>query len=277
MTEASSEFPTAHVLLISNLSRAASQTAPTAAADGGVNFTDEQRDMQRDTRRLPHDKYLRLAMSHRFCLVAPGDFISTHKVSEAMALGGAGGCIPVFVLPSVRTPRPRAGKLQEPPVPDQDRVVDVANHLPYTRWLDYCGVAFFVAERYAREAMGEVLGLLAAVPEAELQAKRRRLRRVRSAFTFRRGASLAEPSAAEHILSEVCHAARAARSAEEARLRGERSPPLTPVGGDHSRCVLLGERRRRRPRGAWTRWPGKNPNSPTGGLVPGGYSFRLGK
>ena len=127
------------------------------------------------------------------------------------------------------------------------------------------------------EAMGEVLGLLAAVPEAELQAKRRRLRRVRSAFTFRRGASLAEPSAAEHILSEVCHAARAARSAEEARLRGERSPPLTPVGGDHSRCVLLGERRRRRPRGAWTRWPGKNPNSPTGGLVPGGYSFRLGK
>ena len=55
--------------------------------------------MVRDTRSLPHAEYLRLAMGHRFCLVAPGDYPSTHKVAEAMALGGSGGCIPVFVVP----------------------------------------------------------------------------------------------------------------------------------------------------------------------------------
>ena len=41
-------------------------------------------------------------MSHRFCLVAPGDYPCTPKVSEAMALGAVGGCIPVFVVPMRR-------------------------------------------------------------------------------------------------------------------------------------------------------------------------------
>lgn len=27
-------------------------------------------------------------------VIAPGDFASTHKVTEAMAIGGRGGCIP---------------------------------------------------------------------------------------------------------------------------------------------------------------------------------------
>ena len=40
---------------------------------------------------MSHDEYLQLAMSHRFCLVAPGDFVSTHKITEAIALGAAGG------------------------------------------------------------------------------------------------------------------------------------------------------------------------------------------
>ena len=43
--------------------------------------------------------FLRKAMAHRFCLVAPGDTASTKKISETVALGGAGGCIPVLVVP----------------------------------------------------------------------------------------------------------------------------------------------------------------------------------
>ena len=38
-------------------------------------------------------------MSHRFCLVAPGDFTSTHKITETIAIAAAGGCLPVLVLP----------------------------------------------------------------------------------------------------------------------------------------------------------------------------------
>ena len=46
--------------------------------------------MVRDTRQLSHADYLAATFSHRFCLVAPGDFISSHKISEAIAIGAAG-------------------------------------------------------------------------------------------------------------------------------------------------------------------------------------------
>ena len=45
---------------------------PLRLTDTGVNFAEELDDTRRDTRRLPHAEYLRLAMLHRFCLVAPG-------------------------------------------------------------------------------------------------------------------------------------------------------------------------------------------------------------
>eukprot|EP00965_Chrysotila_dentata_P196172 6177420-Pleurochrysis_carterae.AAC.5 len=45
-----------------------------------VNYTDEMADMVRDSRSLPHNEYLRTALHHRFCLVAPGDYVSTHKI-----------------------------------------------------------------------------------------------------------------------------------------------------------------------------------------------------
>ena len=49
----------------------------------GVDFEAELADMKRDSRRLPHPEYLALGLSHRFCLVATGDFVSTHKASAA--------------------------------------------------------------------------------------------------------------------------------------------------------------------------------------------------
>ena len=88
------------------------------------------------------------ALAHRFCLVAPGDFASTHKLSEAMAIGGAGGCIPVFAVYHTQ----------------------LAGTFPYTRWLRYCDVGYLVVMR-GRETDGALVRRaverLALVTEAE--------------------------------------------------------------------------------------------------------------
>ena len=52
-----------------------------------VDYATELDDIRRTARQIPHADYLHLAMSHRFCLVAPGDFVATHKISESVALG----------------------------------------------------------------------------------------------------------------------------------------------------------------------------------------------
>lgn len=57
-----------------------------------VDFDAELGDMVATTRRLTHAAYLAEAMRHRFCLIAPGDFASTQKVTETIAVGGLGGC-----------------------------------------------------------------------------------------------------------------------------------------------------------------------------------------
>ena len=182
-----------------------------------TDYTQELEGMQRDTRRLPHSQYLREAMRHRFCLVAPGDFVSTHKVSEAIALGGAGGCIPLLVLPSNR----RGG-------------VRVVQYLPYSRWLDYCTIAFFVREETARTSMAAILARLANVSAAEAAAKHAALSRVREAFVFRPSCSPGAPCATEHILGEMCDAAvRGGR-----RGGHQTTESAWAAGGDHQRCVL---------------------------------------
>jgi len=171
-----------------------------------VNFSDELHDLRaaNERGRLSHAEYLALARSHRFCLVAPGDFVATHKITEAMALGGSGGCIPVFVL-ARSTPNGHG-------------------MLPYTRWLDYCSVAYVVHERTARHDAAVVVRALLAVSAAEAHAKLRALARVRDAFVFRgsssHGSSAQPPSAAEYILDEACAAARSFSAA----FKGKGSP-----------------------------------------------------
>lgn len=209
------------------------------AAYRDVNFSDELADMRRDTRRLSHAQYLALAMRHRFCLVAPGDFVSTHKASEAMAIGGVGGCVPVFVLPSI-------------PHSDMTRTVDVANYLPYAHtWLDYCDSAYFVSEQYARHEAGRhILERLARITDAELDEKRARLREVHAAFAFREphpsaNASggdkmLSQPSAADFILGEMCSAAYRHRSRQQQQVEQEPFRSPAAASRDHGRCVLFG-------------------------------------
>lgn len=179
-----------------------------------ANFTEELPAMLRDTRRVSHGEYLSLAMSHRFCLIAPGDWVSTHKVTEAMALGGAGGCIPVFVAPGSSL---------------DDIEAAVPGMLPYTRWHDYCRTSYFVSEYSARLNFSTALDRLSQVSEVEAAQKLQALRDVRDAFVFRPGSSLPMPSAPEFILGDAC--AAAARQKEQQNAAG-RSPRV--LGQSHA-------------------------------------------
>ena len=177
--------------------------------------------MVRDTRRLTHSAYLESAMSHRFCLIAPGDFVSTHKISESIVIGGAGGCIPVIVLPRVL--KDGGGQTGRS---DRSLGPSVAMHLPYSRWLDYCSIAYLVAESTALTDFASVLERLSRVTSEEAAAKHAALRVVREAFVFRFGSTPEQPTAAEYILDEACALAR--RS----------SNPMPVAGGDHGKCTL---------------------------------------
>lgn len=160
---------------------------------------DELPDMARDSaRRMDYATYLGHAASHRFCLVVPGDWAGTPKVSEMVAVGGAGGCIPVFVLPH------------------DGSEGQVARLLPYGRWLDYCEIGYVTPAKVAQRNMSAIMDALARVSAAEAARKHRALRCVRNAFVFRareeqhgRGpGGTRAPDAADFILGEVCHRAR---------------------------------------------------------------------
>ena len=185
-----------------------------------VNYTDELPDMVRDTRRLPHDVFLAESLRHRFCLIPPGDVgHASPKISEGIALGAARGCIPVIVLPfnSARETRRFLGTF-----------------LPFTRWLDYCSVAYLVPARtvYRAALVRDLVERLSRVTAAEAAAKHAALARVRDAFVLRGGeggGGDAAPTAADFVLGEACEIARRRRRDE---------PPALPVGGDHRSCVL---------------------------------------
>ena len=183
------------------------RAACAAVRRAGVDFANELADM-RQSRRLAHAEYLRLAMRHRYCVVARGDFPSTHKITEALALGGSGGCIPLYVAPRVAGVVEGGGQASE-------RRIRPSRFLPYTSWLNYCDVAYFVPEDVARSNMEAVVRELLQRPEAESQAKLRALALVRDAFVLRRSSTVEQPSAAHFILDEMCGQAAARRSRPE--------------------------------------------------------------
>ena len=128
-----------------------------------VNFTSELPDMEADatssrrfiaaqghtvgrSQRAAHgkqdDAYLGRAMAHRFCLVAPGDFWSTKKIAETVAIGGAGGCIPIIVVPPLLTKRPSPNRARLNASMDESLGLGqrLSRFLPYTSWLDWCAI-----------------------------------------------------------------------------------------------------------------------------------------
>ena len=153
-------------------------------------------------------------MSHRFCLVAPGDFVATHKITEAVALGGAGGCIPLFVLPT------------------KHRVESMLLH----------AVAGLLLHR-VRRARSRRAASAAVIDEPRAPSRRdggeaRGVEVARDAFVVRRNASAAAPAAAQYVLAEVRDAERM-RGAKTAKARRRRG------GGDLAGACCRGRRRRR--------------------------------
>ena len=160
-----------------------------------VDWSAERDDIVRDTRRMTRTEYLDNALRHRFCLVAPGDYVSTPKLPETINVGAAGGCLPVFVV---------------------DERDGGRSMLPYARWLDYCSIGYVVSSAVVarRHALPAIVQQLLNVTRAEAAAKRRELRRHRAAFAM--------PSASAFILEELCHVARGGDSApDDAHLRAQ--------------------------------------------------------
>ena len=166
--------------------------------------------MARSAINLPSHKYYEHAMGHKFCVAAPGDFVSTPKITEYVAMGAVGGCLPLLVLKGA---------------PEKT--------LPYTRWLDWCSIAYIISDVTARTRMASVLAQLEKVSAAEAAAKRKALLAVRDAFVWRPPAlhPMAQPSAVDYLLGELCDAARSWR------VNGSLSTS-PPAGGSYSRCML---------------------------------------
>ena len=182
--------------------------------------------MQRDVKRSgTRTHYLEAASGHRFCLIAQGDPGNTAKIGETLAIGGSGGCVPVFVLYNARSPG-------VPPTETQ-----LLRDYPHLRWLDYCHVAYFITHHVAVNNMSRALDWLGRVSAQEAAAKHAALRRVRPAFVFRADSTLEEPSAAEFMVGEACHRANALRKLRD--VAPGKPPLLEPLaGGNHARCTL---------------------------------------
>ena len=136
---------------------------------------------------LGQEQYYREAMSHRFCVVAPGDDPSTRKLPEAVAAAAAGGCLPLIV--AERGPKGAS----------------VFAGLPYTGTIDYCAFAFVIDPLSAATGMRGVLDRLESLPEQEIMARRRGAVEARTYFVYN---TTEGDSAAEHILGEMCAVAR---------------------------------------------------------------------
>jgi len=175
-----------------------------------IDWKSELPDMAKSAVNLPGAAYYANAMGHKFCVAAPGDFVSTPKITEYVAMGAAGGCLPLLVVKGL---------------PERT--------LPYTRWLDWCKIAYIISDATAKTGMAGVLSKLEAVTAEEATAKRAALLAVRDAFVWRPPTEhpVAQPSAADYLIGELCDAARSAKLN-----RSLVSSPL--AGGPYSRCML---------------------------------------
>ena len=166
-------------------------------AKHGINASHHLADLDRSHQsgHLPYAEYVREAASHRFCVVAEGDFAATPKLADFVLLGAAGGCIPLVAI-DAKVPQ-----------------------LPYAGWIDWCAAVVIVSKETASRNMSGVLARLRAMTAAEAEARRRALDAIRDAFHWRLEQ---RPSAPDFALAEACWVARErANVSNVRRLRAE--------------------------------------------------------
>jgi|EP00966_Prymnesium_polylepis_P169958 hypothetical protein len=105
--------------------------------------------------------------------------------------------------------------------------------LPFSRWIDYCSMGYFISASTAGRHIAEILPLLRAVGPREFASKRAAARRVRAAFFYRGahhrghrirrarttgdptepGVTEAQVGAEDFVLGEICDRAAAFNNA----------------------------------------------------------------
>lgn len=188
-----------------------------------VDFGAEAADYARDAElRWSDRQYLQETMQHRFCIIARGDFPSTPKIAELLAVGAAGGCLPVFVL-------------DLPPNFNHTQVAvqsAMAQRLPFYSWLRYCSFSYFVSRKAAVTDMPGVLRALESVSAAEAQGKLAALGKLRRVFGFQKNSTPERPSATDHIFAEMCTRAKRHRASGSFSID---EPGVDRVRGDRER------------------------------------------
>lgn len=101
--------------------------------------------------RMSSEEYARALFDHRFCIVAPGDTLSTKKLAETIVVGSYGGCVPL---------------------------VHRSTTLPYADRFDYAAAVVFFDE----SSLLSTLDRLRHSDAGAFAAWRRALRRMRHAF-----------------------------------------------------------------------------------------------
>ena len=188
-------------------------------------------DLKRDSElRWSEEEYHAKAFAHRFCLVIQGDFAGTPKIGEMLAMGGAGGCIPVFVL---KLPIPRREH-------EKGLAAAVRASLPYSRWLDYCKVSYLVSEHSIRTNATRILNALQAISANEIRARRQALRGVRMAFGMWYNSTPDAPSALDFVWADLCALSKELKQKQDMSNR-DHSGPLVAGSlhpGGLRRCLL---------------------------------------
>lgn len=203
--------------------------------DRNVDWAAERRAMEAATVELGTDEYAAHAMGHRFCLAAPGDYLTTPKFSEFALAAARGGCIPVLVLPdSSRSRRARKGPVTPQAAEGRWRALPAAGRaaaesggepftaanlasleshasrlLPFSQFaLDWCEMAYVLPQSRAKN-MSAVLRLLGRVGAAQAARKRARCAEAAPSLSYSADDPRREggPGAVSHVLSELCQAA----------------------------------------------------------------------
>ena len=145
--------------------------------------------------KLDRNAYLDEMMRHKFCVIAAGDDMSTHKIAETMAVASRGGCLPLIV-----------GNLDP-----QQKAMRHDAYLPFPEHIDYCRVGFVVPIVSGRTvpAMPQLLDALDSVPVSAWHARRRAAIQLHERFVYR----TSRPSAVDHIIAKMC-----AMAAEQRRV-----------------------------------------------------------
>jgi hypothetical protein len=128
--------------------------------------------------------------------------------------------------------------------------------LPFSRWINYCSLGYFISASTAAHQFSKVLPLLRIVGSRHFARKRAAASLVRDAF-FYKGAHLhgREPSglsksahlgAEDFVLGEICHRAREYNARMRASINGstalaedDGAADVLPVATRLDQCLLM--------------------------------------